>query len=159
MNTVADASTMQIDKKQSYVLNKFSKLHPVKLDVTHVSMGTDNEMFNVKDCVVYKVGNGWLIFGEIQRSLSLEQIKELLNKYSTNPKSQEAVNEHDTSEDITHTPDTKDTKEAFEEIENFNEDDIKLIMDQTQCTRETAITALKESNMDVISAMLTLQKK
>lgn len=159
MNIASDASTTQIDKKQAYVLNKFSKLHPTKLDVTHVSLGTDNEMFNVKDCVVYKVGNGWLIFGEIQRSLSLHQIKELLNKYNSNPESKKSDNEHIEAETVAYTTDTKDVKESSEEIENFNEDDIKLIMDQTQCTRETAITALKENNMDVISAMLTLQKK
>lgn len=41
--------------------------------------------------------------------------------------------------------------------ELINEDDVKMIMEQANCSREKAIKALKESNGDLASAILSLK--
>ena len=39
---------------------------------------------------------------------------------------------------------------------NYDEKDILLIMNQTNCTREIAINSLQESNGDIVSAILNI---
>ncbi|MCX8166591.1 MAG: nascent polypeptide-associated complex protein [Candidatus Micrarchaeota archaeon] len=50
--------------------------------------------------------------------------------------------------------DNKDTKSS-----EFQEEDIKLVMDSVNVNRETAIKALKEAKGDISLAILELQKK
>ena len=42
-------------------------------------------------------------------------------------------------------------------LERYNEDDVKTVMDQTNCSREEAIKALEESDGDLASAILSLK--
>ena len=41
--------------------------------------------------------------------------------------------------------------------EALNEDDIKMVIEQTNCNREEAINALKENNYDLAQAILSLK--
>ncbi|MBU0586393.1 nascent polypeptide-associated complex protein [Candidatus Micrarchaeota archaeon] len=40
-----------------------------------------------------------------------------------------------------------------------NEDDVKMVMEQTTCTREQALEALKNSNGDIAQAIIELKKE
>ena len=42
--------------------------------------------------------------------------------------------------------------------EALNEDDIKMVIEQTNCNREEAINALKENNYDLAQAILSLKQ-
>ena len=42
--------------------------------------------------------------------------------------------------------------------EEFNEDDIKTVMEQTKCLREKAVKALNENNGDLAEAILSLKQ-
>lgn len=42
--------------------------------------------------------------------------------------------------------------------EEFNEDDIKIIIEQTNCSREKAIKALQKNNGDLAQAILSLKQ-
>ena len=51
----------------------------------------------------------------------------------------------------------------MEEVEQdskaeINDDDIQTVIDQTNCPREDAVNALKESNSDIAEAIIKLQK-
>ncbi|MEM2115628.1 MAG: nascent polypeptide-associated complex protein [Candidatus Woesearchaeota archaeon] len=47
---------------------------------------------------------------------------------------------------------------GVEEFINFTEEDIKLVMEQTNCSEEDAIDALKQANGDLAKAILSIKK-
>ena len=46
-----------------------------------------------------------------------------------------------------------------EEVEEFKEEDVKLVMEKTGCSRKEAEKALKENNGEVAAAILSIQEK
>ncbi|ORD93776.1 GAL4 DNA_binding enhancer prt 2 [Enterospora canceri] len=143
-----DKATKEVvlDKRQQAILDKFSPLNPERLDASHVSLGCKQEVFDVRDCVVYKLPNmnSWLIFGHVQKSMSYEQIQEMIGKHlGEAPKVEEE-------------PATEEVKE--ESGSKINEVDVDLIMEQMKCNREEAVKALEENNYNLVSAMIAMQK-
>lgn len=43
------------------------------------------------------------------------------------------------------------------ELEEYNEEDIKTVIEQVKCSREEAVKALEESNGDIAGAILSLK--
>ena len=51
------------------------------------------------------------------------------------------------------------TASEITEETRINEDDVKLIMEKTGCSRDAAVSALKESQGDIADAILRLESK
>ncbi|MCD6414893.1 MAG: nascent polypeptide-associated complex protein [Candidatus Diapherotrites archaeon] len=49
--------------------------------------------------------------------------------------------------------------EIKEEVEEFKEDDVKLVMEKVNCSKDEAEQALKDANGEVAAAIIALQEK
>lgn len=144
----------EIPDKHVDVLNKFPKYEIEVVSSEQVSFGARGEVFDLAQPSVYRIkGQDTLIlFGEVKRSMSFEKIKELLAQYRKNPieNADNEVNEEEAENDNQH--------ESMNATSDVNEKDVELLISETKCTKEEAVKALTENNMDVVEAMIQLQK-
>lgn len=145
----------KISKKQQEVLDKFNSFELQKVETDQCSFGCNGEVYDLKDGQIYKIKgeSTYIMFGEIQRSMSFEKIKELLAQYQKNGKFEMPEEEGEDVEENT----VEEVKEEKEE--ETNNKDIEFLMNETKCTKEEALKALTDCNMDVVEAMICLQKK
>ncbi|KAI5151594.1 nascent polypeptide-associated complex subunit alpha [Enteropsectra breve] len=166
-----------LQNKEKKVLDMFARVKPVSLDAATVSFTANGDIYNSVDPVVYTIPgtDSILVFGDLRKSLSMEQMKEWLAKQIELNKSKdasEAIKEIDGDEDDEHGcgagcghdhshPEAHAEQEVLE-IKNegeFAEEDINLIVAQTSVSREEAIEALRKSDNDVVCALVELTKK
>lgn len=146
--------------KEQKILESFSRLKPELVDTSQVSFGADTDMYTLAEPVVYKLPNtaSYLVFGEIKRSMSLDQMKTWLEEQMRAKKTQDDENVIDGEAEHGETHDHACTHHEEVADAELNEDDIKLIMDQVSISREEAIGALEKANSDVVNALVELSK-
>ncbi|KAL6122276.1 GAL4 DNA binding enhancer prt 2 [Nucleospora cyclopteri] len=143
-----------LSNKQKKVLEKFSKLNPIKIECSNISMGYDQNILTIGDNDVYEIPgqDTLLIFGEIQKSMNIDQLKELINQQM---KEEALKKDEDETEEVNE---VVEEKVEVEEDENIKDEDVTLLIEQTKCTKKEAIKALMGSNYDVVKAMIELNK-
>lgn len=152
-----------LNAKEQKIFDVFSKLGLERITSTHASMGTDTDMFTISDPLIYKVKgtDTHLVFGEVRKSMSLNQMKAWIeNQMKMTEKNEEPENGTEQPE-ITEIDgeDSDNSKPAPAPVAQVhNEDDISILMSQGDTTREKAIDALEKCGNDVISALVELSK-
>ncbi|KAI5178515.1 nascent polypeptide-associated complex subunit alpha [Pancytospora epiphaga] len=158
--------------KEQSVMNKFSKFKLETIDADPVSFNSKGTMFNIKEPVVVKVGDtgALLVFGDLQKSMGLEELKAWIeSKMKTESKKETEVEIDGEEEEEEHQcggacehehvqTETTVTEVASEEEPRVSEEDIKIIMEQTSVTREKVVETLKKCDYDVVNAMVMLSK-
>jgi hypothetical protein len=63
--------------KEQKVLESFSHLKPVYVDASQVSFGADSDLYTLVDPIIYLIPgtSHYLVFGEIKKAMSLNQMK------------------------------------------------------------------------------------
>lgn len=165
-------ATKTLNAKEQKVIEHFAKIGLKQVNATQVSFGAASDLYNVKDPLVFKVGdtNNLLVFGDIRKAMSFEQMKSWIESQMSKNKGDVPSNlENEIDGDL---PDNKQAAEingednSESDVEEINttddrikEDEVQLIMDQVKISREEAINALKNANFDVFTALVELSKQ
>lgn len=148
-----------LSPKEQKILDSFSKLKPELVEVSQVSLGANTDLYTLAEPVIYKLPNttSYLVFGEIKRSMSLDQMKRWLEEQM---KEKEAQKDKNVIDGEAEHEEVHDHPCAHHEEDGagLSEDDINLIMSQVNISREEAIDALRKANNDVVNALVELSK-
>lgn len=144
-----------LTSKEKKVLARFDALKPVSVDTDQVSLSAGGSMYSIREPALFKIpnSNSILIFGPIMESPSIEQMNKLMSEHLLKKMTEKQANDE-----------MEQTEPVITEIENktdeaiLNEKDVELIMEHGNVSREKAIEALRESNMDAIAALVSLNK-
>lgn len=173
-----------LNSKEQAVLARFKKHNPTNVALDTMTFSNAGVMYNIVDPVVMKLGDSddLLVFGEIRKSMSMDELKRWVEQQikAGTIKGEGAPSEIDgdshtcgagcTHEEAEagehHQHSTESDVECVEENvkgeehdSNIKEEDVKLIMEQVSVSREEVVAALKNSNYDVVSALVDLTKR
>lgn len=159
--------------KESQVFDKFNskvKLTPINAKI--LSLIKDNNNFIIQEPLIYHVEDtdSYLIFGELVSGYQLDKVKkhiEQLTKkqpYDTlneNINTESIVNSIEESEVVNHGNEEVAMTGSSKLYNNgqLREEDIKMLVDQFNITREEAIDVLANNNYDTVEAMMHLHEK
>lgn len=148
----APMATRLLSPKEQKVLGCFAKLKPEPVEVSQVTLGADTDLYTLADPVIYRLPStdSYLVFGEVKRSMSLDQMKKWLEEHMQAKKDENVIDGEAGHEDV---PDLCPQDKA-----EPSEEDIKLIMDQVGISREEALEALRKASNDVVNALVELNK-
>ena len=157
-NIENETKTVELTKKQQEVLDKFNGFEIEKVDTTQCSLGCKGEVFDLKDAQIYRIKgqNTYVLFGEVQRSMSFDKIREMLADFQKDKNSNAMEEDEDIQEVQKEFDGDKNDKEHLDDV---NQADVEMLMDKTGCTKDEAIKALKDNNMDCVSALISFDSK
>ena len=156
-----------LNDKQQRVLDKFAALPTRRIEASQVSFSGGNMMFNIAEPIIYKIENTdtILIFGDIRKSMSMDEIKAWLQSRMSEDASNPLDGEGDDVageeiEEVDAEAPLKSTEQAHPDDEKLKEADINLITSQMpNVSREEAIETLRKCNYDMVNALVELAKK
>merc|ERR1711990_707796 len=103
-------------------------------------------------------GNSFVCFGEIKIDDPNQRLQQAEAKRFAEAQAEQAKNLGGDKAASKEEPKTKAVDEAPADEEGVTTDHINMVMEHTGCTRNEAIGALKESNNDMINAVMKLTK-
>lgn len=159
-------SEVKFTQKQQNIYDLFKKLGLTEIDAKQASFGTDKSLYRMDTPKIFKIGNtnNLLVFGDLKKSLSYEQIqaflKEQLKNSKQNNEHEEIEKEMEEGVEIDGEQSTTAMLEKMnlETNDKLKEEDIKFLIEETKASREDAIESLKKSNYDVIAALVEMNK-
>ncbi|KAI4293107.1 nascent polypeptide-associated complex subunit alpha [Pancytospora philotis] len=161
----------ELSSREQAVLSRFAKYGTSDIETDTVTFTSSGTMFNVKNSRVVRIGNtdNLLVFGDIQKSIGLEDLKRWLEENAANlgkPQDGAASDEidgdaHECGDDCDghHAAAAESHEDAADSDPQIKEADVKLIMEQVSASRQDVVAALKAADYDVVSALVELSKK
>lgn len=157
----------QLTVKEEKILKRFEANNPKKINASQVVLQGLGDFYNVIDPEIYEIPgtNTKLVFGDIRKSMGMEEIQKMIEQQMSKSRENaeqtvapvvENVEEND-SREISGEGIVEETK--TDDLEkSINEDDVKVLMEQTNVSYERAVQVLKQENHDVIKALVELTK-
>lgn len=162
----------QLTVKEEKILKRFEVNNPKKINASQVVLQGLGDFYNVIDPEIYEIPgtNTKLVFGDIRKSMGMEEIQKMIEQQMSKNRENaeqtvgpvvENVEENDSreisGEGIVDDEVVEETK--TDDLEkSINEDDVKVLMEQTNVSYERAVQVLKQENHDVIKALVELSK-
>lgn len=145
-----------LTEKERRVLDRFSKHGVEHVEASYASFGSENAAFNIQNPSIYRVRgtNSVLIFGDIKKSMSLEEVKRWLARHQDELRKEEHGHPREEHEENASAA----PKRGGEQDAKINEEDVDLIMQQVKASREEVVNALIEADYDVVNALVNLSK-
>ncbi|ELA41631.1 uncharacterized protein VICG_01379 [Vittaforma corneae ATCC 50505] len=159
----------QLSQKELKLKDEFGKCGLEEMCITTATLSTSNTLFLVNKPALYKIKNtnSYLLFGDpVDYTTVLKQLQESSKDPETLKRMMEGESKVEEAEINGEANAKNDVEEISKKVEDvkidsfeFKEDDITLIMSESNISREEAIKALSNANNDVIQALVNLNKQ
>jgi len=164
----------ELTQKEKAVLEKFSAHKPELVPVIQTSMTSKDDIYSLKNAMVYKIPETdmYLVFGEICKSMSYKDMEkwlsEKMSKYETespvdvegHESSHGHSHGHGCSHGCSHHHGDHHHEGPVEEIneEKAGDKNVELLMSQGGIDYATAERMLKDTDGDVVAALVEVAK-
>lgn len=143
--------------REQKTFDTFSTLNPILVETSQVTLGSgDDQMYTIEEPVVYQIPNtdSYLVFGNIKKAMSLEQMKRWLQQHAK--PSESKADEKDNENIGVLCGD--DCNEKHNHETDINQEDVDLLVTEANISKKEAIEALKRNGNDVVTALVELTK-